>query len=184
MSTTERDWESLSTVWQASREAVGGDSLRKLIQSHRRRVAAAAGGEILLIAAFAWLSWRLISDGVLLWDAVWLWTLWIFTAVATPFAWWNRRGTWQSMAETVAEFQRQRATRRLRSLRFGCGLFVAEVVVVVAELAWFGRFSAAAALILAALAVAFGVWAIWMTRRAADEMAAAENEDERGLPGG
>jgi hypothetical protein len=184
MSTNERDWESLAAVWQTTREAVGGEPLRRLMRSYRRRVAAVAGGEILLIAAFAWLSWAVIRDGVVLWEGVWLWTLWIFTTVATLFAWWNRRNTWQSMVETVAEFQRQRAVRRLRSLRFGCWLFVAEIVVVVAQLAWFGRFGATAALSLAALAVAFGVWAVWMTRRAADEMAAAEKEDEPGVPGG
>jgi hypothetical protein len=184
MSTNERSWESLSAVWQTSREAVGGEPLRRLLRSYRRRVAAVAVGEILLIAAFAWLSWAVVRDGVVLWEAVWLWTLWIFTAVAAPFAWWNRRGAWQSMVETVAEFQRLRAVRRLRSLRFGCGLFVAEVVVVVAELAWFGRFGATAALSLAALAVAFGIWAVWMTRRAAAEMAAAAEEDEPGPPDG
>jgi hypothetical protein len=168
------EWESLSELWRASRQQIEPVPLRRMVATCRRRLAAVVIGEILIVAGFAWLSWVSIRDGVAMWEAVWLSTLWIFTGVAVPFAWWNRRGAWRAMAGTVAEFQRQRAVRRLRSLRFGCALFAAEVVVVSAQLAWFGRFTGLAATLLGACGVAFGAWAWWMSRRAAQEMAAAD----------
>ena len=172
MSANEREWELLSELW-TSDQGVGAP-VPELVASYRRRLAAVVAGEILTVATFAWLSWLFLRDGAEVWEAVWLTTLWSFTAVAVPFAWWNRRGTWNAMGETVAEFQRRRAARRLRSLQFACGLFVAEVVVVGVELAWFDRFTATAALSLATFAVTFGVWAIWMRNRVARERQMAD----------
>jgi hypothetical protein len=103
------------------------------------------------------------------WETVWLTTLWHFTAVAAPFAWWNRRGTWRSLVESVSEFERRRTARRRRTLRFGCALFVAEVLVVSIELVWLDRVSVPAVLLLGAMTVAVAVWALWMKRRIESE---------------
>jgi hypothetical protein len=180
MTADERDWESLSDLWRDSSQEVDRTLLRRMVASYRRRLAAVVIGEILVVAWFAWLSWISVRDGVAVWEAVWLSTLWSFTAVAAPFAWWNRRGSWQALGQTVAEFQRQRAARRMRSLRFSCGLFLAEILVVWAQLAWFGRFTAFVAAILGALTVAFGAWAFWMRKRAAREVAMAGDHETAG----
>ncbi len=166
----ERDWESLSDVWRSSRAGVDRAPLRKLVASQRRRLAAVVAGEVMAVAGFAWLSWLIVRDGVAVWESVWLTTLWSLTAIASAFAWWNRRGAWNAMTESVAEYQRQCAARRLRSLRFGYALFIAEVIVVVAQLAWFGRFTVAVALFLGAFGALFAVWAAWMRRQAAREI--------------
>ncbi len=164
---TEQDWESLSDVWRSSLEGVDRAPLRNLVASRRRRLAAVVAGEVLTVAGFAWLSWFIVRDGVAVWETVWLTSLWGFTAIASAFLWWNRRGAWHAMTESVAEYQRQCTARRLRSLRFGYALFIAEVIAVVAQLAWFGRFTIAAALFLGAFGALFAVWAAWMRRQAA-----------------
>jgi hypothetical protein len=97
-------------------------------------------------------------------------------AAAAGFAWWNRRGAWNAIGLSVAEYRRLRALRHTRSLRFGCILFVAEVAVVVAQLAWFERFTAPVAFVLVACALALGVWCVWMKRRIAAEIARAREE--------
>jgi hypothetical protein len=176
MNANDREWESLSDLWLASRQEIDRAPLRRIVASHRRRIAAVVAGEVLLVAGFAWLSWMAVRDGVAVWEAVWLSTLWGFTGVAAPFAWWSRRGAWNAVAASVAEYQRLRTARRMRSLRFAVALFIAEVVVVSAELAWFDRFTPSAAVILGVLAVAFGAWALWMKRRAAHEAAMVDAE--------
>jgi len=176
MTGNDREWDSLSDVWCASRQEIESAPLRRMVASHRRRIAAVAAGEVLVVAGFAWLSWLAVRDGVAVWEAVWLSTLWGFTGVAAPFAWWNRRGAWNAITASVAEYQRLRAVRRMRSLRFGCALFIAEVVVVGAELVWFNRFTAPAAVLLGALTVVVGAWALWMRNRAAHEIAMADAE--------
>jgi hypothetical protein len=173
MNAHEREWESLADLWRESREEIHRAPLRQMVASHRRRLAAVAAGEVLAVAGFAWLSWLSVRDGIVLWEAVWLSTLWGFTAVAVPFAWWNRRGAWNAIAESAAEYQRQRAARRIRSLRFGCALFAAEAVAVAAELAWFDRFTPLAAALLGLLTLLTGAWALWMKNRAAHELATA-----------
>ena len=166
----ERDWNSWSALWRGSHQAVDPTPLQAMVASYRRRLAAVVCGEILLVAGFAWLSWVIVRDGVVLWEAVWLSTLWIFTAVAVLFAWGNQRGAWRAIAGTVADYQRQQAARRTRSLRFAFGLLVAEVAVVGAQLAWFGRFTPAAGFILAAFALAFGARVFWMKQQAVIEL--------------
>lgn len=176
MNANEREWESLSTIWRAPEPEIERAPLRRLVASHRRRLAAVAACEVLMVAAFLWLSWLLVRDGLVLLEAVWLSTLWIFTAIAAPIAWWNRRGSWDSLAETVAEFRRQRAERWRRTLYIACGLFVAEVIVVIAELVWFDRFTTLAAGFLVVFSLAFGAWVFWMRRRVAADLAAADGE--------
>lgn len=174
MIANEREWELLSDLWRASAPQVEHASVRRLVADYRRRLVAVVCGEVLIICGFAWLSWAFVRDGAEIWETVWLTTLWSFAALALPFAWWNRRGTWNAMGKTVAEFQRQRAVRRMRSLRFACGLFIAEAFVVVVQLAWFDRFTAVAAALLAAFAVAFAAWALWVMKRVVLEKRMAE----------
>lgn len=164
MTTHERDWDSLTRDWRASDEEVPTATLRRLIAAERRRTLAVGAGEAATIAAFAWLSWLVSRDGLAAWETVWLSTLWMFTAIAVPFAWWNRRGTWTALVESVAEYERLRERRRHRTLRFACALFLAEVVVVVIELAWFDRLTVTALVGLLALSIVFAAWALWMRR--------------------
>lgn len=176
MNAEDRDWDSLSTAWRASGGAIDRSPLRRMVVSYRRRLALLATLEIGVLAFFGWLSWLVARDGVAAWEAVWLATLWSFAALATGFAWWNRRGAWNAMGLSVAEFRRQRARRHARSLRFGVLLFVAELVVVVAQLAWFERFTAPVALVLVAFAAGLGAWCLWMRRRIAADAARAVEE--------
>jgi hypothetical protein len=178
MTTNEEEWESISALWQTSHRDVADTSLRRLIAAQRRGVVAATVGEIALLGGFLYWSLMVTRDGVAVWEAVWLVTLWTFAAVAAAFAWWNRRGTWSAMGRSVAEYRRLRATKHLRSVRFAWALFVAEIVVVAAELASFDRFTVSAAVILAALALPLGVWSVWAKRRAARDIELADVSDE------
>lgn len=135
-----------------------------MVAAERRRLAAIAAGEVALLAGFAWLSWAVLREDLAAWKVVWVVTLWSFAAIAVSFAWWNRRGTWHAMGRSVAEYRRLRVTRRMRAARFACALFVTEVIVVVAELAWFDRLTVAAASILAASALPLGAWWLWIRR--------------------
>jgi hypothetical protein len=165
MTSNDHEWDSLTQVWQSADQPPAPASLAQLIASERRRLAVIVVGELLVVAAFAGISWLAWRDGLAAWEKVWLTTLWLFTAVATPFAAWNRRGAWTSMVESVAEFERRRAARRRRTLRFGSALFVAEVLVVSIQLAWFDRFNAFALLAIGVLTVLFTIWVVWMKRR-------------------
>jgi hypothetical protein len=165
MTSNGHEWDSLARVWQSAGEQPGPTTLSRLIAAERHRLAATVVGELLVIAAFVAISWLTWRDGLASWEKVWLTTLWLFTALAAPFAWWNRRGAWTSMVESVAEFERRRAVRRRRTLRFGSALFVAEILVVSMQLAWFDRFSRLSVLLLASLTVVFALWVLWMKRR-------------------
>ena len=164
MTTNERDWEALTSTWQSSRDAVEASTLSRIVAAERRRLAATVVSEFVTIGVFVAVSWLAIRDGLAAWETVWLTTIWLFTAVATPFAWWNRRGAWSSMVESVAEFERRRTVRRRRTLRFASALFVAEVLAVSIELAWFDRFTALAVVLLVAMTIVFAVWILWMRR--------------------
>ena len=178
MTTNEEEWESISALWQTSQRDVAETPLRRLIAAQRRGVVAATVGEIALLGGFLYWSLLVARDGVATWEAVWLVTLWTFAAVAAAFAWWNRRGTWSAIGRSVAEYRRLRATKHLRSIRFAWVLFVAEIVVVAAELAWFDRFTVSAAVILAVLALPLGVWSLWAKRRATRDIELADVSDD------
>ena len=131
MSTPLTEWEDLEGVWRQEEQPVDLAPLRRLLAAQRRRLVAVVTVEAVLVLAFGWLSWLVARDGVEAWEAVWLLTLWGFTVAAVAFAWWNRRGTWRSLGESVEEYlrlARLRARRARRSLAFACGLLVAEVV--------------------------------------------------------
>lgn len=165
MNAHDEDFAALSTLWLRSHEPLDDAPIRRMIAAHRTRLAAVAAGEAALVAAFAWLTWTMLGDGIGAWEAVWAITLWTFAVVAAGFAWWNRRGMWHAMGRSVEEYRRARAERQVRSARFACILFISEVAVVSAELVWFDRFTVTAALILAAAALPIGAWWLWVTRR-------------------
>jgi len=175
MSTTaSNEWDDLGAAWRAADEPVDLGPLRRLVATQRRRLVAVVAGEAALVLAFAALSWLVARDGVATWEAVWLATLWSFTAVAVAFAAWNRRGTWAGLGESVEDHlrvARLRARRALAAVSFAIGLLVAEVVAVAVELAWYDRFGATEIALLAAVAGAVAAWCGWTRRRVRRELA-------------
>jgi len=157
MSTPAPEWEEVAAAWRTVEEPVDLAPLRRLLAAQRRRLGAVVMIESALVLALAWLSWLVAHDGVEAWEATWLVTLWGFTIVTIAFAWWNRRGTWRSFGASVEDYvrlARLRARRARRALAFACGLLVAEVVAVVAQLVWFGHTSGSRGLVIGSLLVA------------------------------
>jgi hypothetical protein len=183
MSVHENEWESLAQAWRTTGAPVDSAPLRRRVAGHRRLLVAATLGEILLVAAFVWLSVIVAGDGVEPWEMVWLTTLWGFSLLAAAFAWWNRRGTWSALGESVEEFvhlTRLRAERQRRSIVFSLGLFVAEAVIIAAQLAWFGRLTLFAGAILAALGGLVAAWCRAMQKKVARDLAAVEEYEGGG----
>lgn len=177
----ETEWSSLSTLWSSSQEPVDAGVLRRVVRAHRRGLLAATAGEIVLAIAFAWLSYAVLSDGVELWTIVWVATLWIFMTVAVAFAWWNRRGTWRALGDSVVEYvrlTRVRAERQRRSMIFGLALFAVEVVAVVAQLQWFDRLTPLAVVLLGGAAIIVAVWAVITQRKIARDLAMVEEYEK------
>ena len=167
------EWDSLSAMWTASAEQVDPAPLRRIVASHRRRLIAATLGELAMLVLLAWLTYVVFRDGMAPWEVVWAITFWSFAAIACAFVWWNRRGTWSAMSDSVAEhvrLTRVRAQRQRASLRFGVGLFVAEAIAVVAQLLWFDRFTAKSALLLAASGAVVALWVVFVSRKIAREL--------------
>jgi hypothetical protein len=180
MNVHESEWESLAEVWRAAGAPVDLTPLRRKVAAHRRLLIAATVGEVLVVAGFVWLSAVAAGDGVEPWEAVWLATLWGFTLLAFAFVWWNRRGTWSALGESVEEFvrlTRLRAERQMRSIYFSLGLFVAQTVIVAIQLAWFGRLTVAAGLLLAAFGALVAAWCWAMRKKVARDLAAVEEYD-------
>jgi hypothetical protein len=171
------EWDSLSAIWTASEERVDAAPLRKIVAAHRRRLIAVSAGELATLAALAWLTYVVLRDGARAWEIVWAITLWGFAAIAGAFVWWNRRGTWQALSDSVAEhvrLTRVRAERQRTSLRFGIALFFAEAIAVVAQLMWFDRLTVKTFVLLAASAVIVAVCVIVGQRRIARDLRVVE----------
>ena len=171
------EWDSLSAIWIASDEQVDAAPLRKIVAAHRRRLIGVTVGELAMLAALAWLTYVVLRDGARPWEIVWAITLWGFAAIAVAFVWWNRRGTWQAMSDSVAEhvrLTRVRAESQRASLRFGVGLFFAEAIAVVAQLMWFDRLTMTTLLLLAASAALVAVCVIAGQRRIARDLRVVE----------
>ena len=170
----EIEWQDLTDVWQT---AGRGDEipLQKIVRTNRRRMLMAAAGEIALAVLFLLMTITVAADGVAGWEAVWMATLWGFMLVAGAFAWWNRRGTWRPLGDSVTDYirlSRLRCERQRRSVVFGIALFAAEAIVIVAQLVWFGRLTPPAASVLAASAVPIAAWCIVTLRRIERELRA------------
>lgn len=175
------EWSDLTALWQSSDQPIDVAPLRNMASSYRRRLVLYAIGESAVILGFAWLSAFVVRDGIAPWELVWLITLWGFCAIAVGFVWWNRRGTWNELGESVEDYvriTRLRARRQMHSVYFAAAFFAAEVVVSVAQLMWFGRFTSLAILLIAISAIVIGAWC-WSTRaRVARELAAVDEYDE------
>jgi hypothetical protein len=174
MSATPNSWDELAELWCAGEEDPIAGWLHRMAAARRRRLSLAAVGEAALVVVFALLSALVVRRGVEAWSAVWLATLWVFTAVALLFGWWNRRGLWRALGDDVeayVRFLRLRATRQLRAARFGLGLLVAEVVVVMAQLVGFHRLSPLVAFVLAGVSASILAVCLWAARQARGELA-------------
>jgi hypothetical protein len=168
------EWDDLGAAWRAVDEPVDLGPLRRLLATQRRRLVAMVAGEAALVLAFGCLSWLVARDGVAPWEAVWLITLWGFTAVAVAFAVWNRRGTWVGLGESVEGHLRLaqlRARRALAAVSFAIGLLLAELVAVTAELVWYDRFGPVEVALLAVVATAAAWWCGWTRWRVRRELA-------------
>jgi hypothetical protein len=173
------EWRALTEAWAATDDAEGAevatphgalDSLRRRAERQRRRQIAVAVLEWLLFAGLLVLTVVVLRGGAAAWELIWLASLWGFTAVAMGFAWWNRRATWRAAGVALDDYvrlARLRAERQLRTVRFVLALFAVEVIVVVAQLAWFDRLVPAAVAALAAAAAVIVSWCV-VTRRRLD----------------
>lgn len=178
MTMPDREWELYEAAWRTASERVDPAPLRRLVAAQRRRLVAVTLGEAAIVAGCGLLSWWVASDGIEAWELIWLLTLWGFAVVASAFALWNRRGTWRNLGESVEDhvrLARLRAARKGRAAVFACGLFVAEAVAVVLQLAWLGRLTAAALglLLVTAAGFAAGGWLAYRRSRREKELLAS-----------
>jgi hypothetical protein len=179
------EWSAWREAWVSERAAnrpVGREAaepaelavLRRRLDRQRRRQIAVAAVEWLGALALVAVTVAMLRGGAAAWQIVWLATLWAFTAVAGGFAWWNRRATWRAAGAAVEDavrLARLRAERQLRTVRFVLLLFAAEVVVVVAQLAWFDRLLPVAFAALGAAGIAIALWCAVTRRRLRRELA-------------
>lgn len=167
MNENDASWDALASAW-ASAPVEGDSPIGRIVDRHRRRLLIVAAGEIALVLAFAVMSALFVANGVESWEAIWLLTLWMFTAVAVAFAWWNRRETWSTAGRSVADYvrlTRLRATRQRRSIIFVIALVLAEIAAIVVQLVIFDRFTMTAGLLLAGSAAVTTVWCVAAKRR-------------------
>jgi hypothetical protein len=173
MTSSESEWESIGKLWRSAPVEVDAAPLRRIVRAHRRRLVLTTVGEAAMVIAAALLSVFVVRDGVAAWEIVWLATLWVFVAVAIVYAIRNRRGTWSTLGDSVADYvalTRLRAARQRQMVRFMCGFFVVEAIAVTAQLWWYDRFTLFAALLLGTSGVAVGVWCWIVLRRVKREM--------------
>ncbi|HEX2061246.1 MAG TPA: hypothetical protein VHK90_10930 [Thermoanaerobaculia bacterium] len=170
----ETEWDSLSALWTST----DVEPLRAIVAKHRRRLLGTTVCEAATIGGFAWLTWIVLRDGVAVWELVWALTLWAFAAIAVAFAWWNRRGTWSALGDSVAEYVRLtklRAERQRNSLRFSVALFFVEVVAIVAQLWWFERLTRNAVTLLVGSGAIVAAWIVLARRKIARDSRVAED---------
>lgn len=180
MNENDRELQSLSEVWKSG-ETQSAEPLRRLVRAKRRTLALVVAGEVALVAAFFALSLYVVRDGVVPWEVVWLVSLWTFVAIAVGFAWWNRRGTWQPLGDSVAEYvrlSRLRCERQRTTVRLVLLLFVAETAAVVAQLAWFDRLTVLAVVLLAAGGTVVAGWSLYTHRRVERELRLIGEQEE------
>ena len=178
------EWSAWREAWVSERpadpahrgaaEPGGLAALRRRLDRQRDRQIAVAAVEWLGALALVAVTVAVLRGGAAAWQIVWLATLWAFSAVAGGFAWWNRRATWHAAGATIEDavrLARLRAERQLHTVRFVLLLFAAEVVAVLAQLAWFDRLVPLAFWALAAAGLAIGLWCAVTRRRLRRELA-------------
>lgn len=173
MTSSESEWESIAELWRSAPVEVDAAPLRRIVRAHRRRLIVTTVGEASIVIALALLSVFVMRDEIAAWEMIWLATLWAFVAVATGYAIRNRRGTWSTLGDSVADYAaltRLRAMRQRQMVRFMCGFFVVEAIAVAVQLWWYDRFTPFAAILLGTSGVAVGVWCWIVLRRVRREM--------------
>lgn len=165
--TNDPEWQWLSELW-ASESDDDAARLRKMVKRSRLRLGMGQTGEALVLAGFGILTFVLVRRGLAPSDKLWLATVWSFAIIASALSLWNQRGMWEPLGSGTAEYLRafrEHCSRQRRNVRLAVGLYVGEVVVIVAELALLHRLTVAAVLILAALGALLGTWAVMTERR-------------------
>lgn len=167
--------DRLSALWTAehSPRQIGLEILRREALRRRRKMLLVTASEAVLTIVLIGLTLAyLLGEIPLTRDTIsWLALLWISWAVATGFAFWNRRGVWatknQSMLGHLALIEK-RALRRRRAGRFVVGL---TLVLTVACLSL--DLASPPFLVMAGLYVA---WALWYERKAGIDLGEARRD--------
>jgi hypothetical protein len=179
--TTDPEWQWLSDLWASDSED-DAVRLRKMVNRSRFRLAVGQTGEALVLAGLGALTVVGVQRGLTGFGQLWLATCWAFAIIASALSLWNQRGMWKPLGSSTTEYLRvfrEHCRRARRNVRLAIGLYIAEVIVIVAELALFHRLTGGAILALAALGVPLGAWAVATERRVrreAESAAAFEGE--------
>ena len=155
-------------AWDVGALPGGLDGLAMVLAARRRgmlRVVAVEG--VLTLGLLAYTVWLLtVGEGGSV--GIVLGALWASWAIASGFAWWNRRGQWQRTAASTEEFLRLSMTWARRKQRVAVFTVVFLMGQVLAAWALFGAEALAGTWTLYAIVLfgLYGGWALWYYRRA------------------
>ena len=161
-------WASLRSAWQARDELprVDADTLRHAVALETQRMRRSLFGEIALsIAAVVFAVWCVLArvgprPRVVAGDTVGV------VVVVWAFVLWGRRGLWAPATETSHAYVLLRRRRsRLKLLTAWLALVLVAVQAAVVLATGVGNRDLAIAAV-----VAWGLWSVWMRRRAIREM--------------
>lgn len=186
MSESEGYWEEMSERWRS--ESVAGspgteaENDAPFLRTLRRRrfvTTSVVMGEVVVTATLVYLTALILSRPPTGVDRMFLVGLWILWAVATFFAWWNRRGTWSRSASdsrTFLSLSVEHARSKVRVAWFSAVLLVAQLALAVSSWAWgdgFMRDGFPSLVVLVAwlvpVAVLYAGWIVWYHRRGSAE---------------
>jgi hypothetical protein len=165
--TNDPEWQWLSDLWTSGSDD-DANRLRKMVRRSRFRLGVGQTVEALVLAGLGILTFVLVRRGLTPAAKLWLATAWSFAVIAAALSLWNQRGMWAPLGAGTADYLRafrEHCTRQRRNVRLAVGLYIGEVIVIVAELALLHRLTAAALLTLAALGALLGAWAVVTDRR-------------------
>ena len=172
-------WDTLTEAWQEEEPLpFEAGEFKSVLRGRTRAMMLVVLGELAITAGLIWVTVWLSGPATVGADAVFLTVLWLFWAVATGFAWWNRRGQWRLSVASSEDFVRlslDRAERKTRVAWFSAALLVAQVAFAVAF--WlFGRESGGGAedlttmvSLLVTVVAGYSGWTVWYYRRARRE---------------
>ncbi len=173
------NWDALAESWQGEEpNPLGEQSFRARLEGRRRTMLLVVLGELALTIGLIWLTISLSGPASVGADAVLLTVLWVSWAVATGFAWWNRRGQWRVSVASSQEFLQlslDRATKKIRVARFSAGLLILQALFVTwlwlstAETGPAAKSPSAMLLLLLTMVIVYTCWTIWYYRRARRE---------------
>ena len=165
--TTDPEWQGLTELWTSQSDA-DALTLRKLVRRSRLRLGLAQTAEALILAGLGVLTFVFVRRGLTAFDKLWLVTAWSFAVIASVLSLWNQRGMWEPLGSSTTDYLcvfREHCRRQRRNVRLAVGLYVAEVIVIIVELAILHTLTITAWLMLGALGVLLGVWAVLTERR-------------------